>query len=632
MDVEKVRKFVELIGFYNREPSKRVFRVDRDCYVVFTGFSAIDVKPFVRIGYSNYIDKIKKYISNVVIAGGYLSSIKQELLQIKNDEFETNFIVPSSIYNVILKLLPSDLHHKVNVNVIDKSEESKEFSKVIKEITEKYKSYVLLYDDGNFAITFSGKKIFDLFSVMKNDLVSSKVLSLLSSKLYDVLPRDAIIKVGGNYVIRSSNGEILIATDEFDEKVFLKKPIPITTVKTVIGNEIVSLIDTIRLIHDRSRLRVFTVKSAYDDFKQFTLGINFVEVSDKINVISNLNITSSEGRYYIPLVDEDGRERNLVFSREGFMKNRIELDEGEYVLIRGFSKSKLNYFSTGLLIDDPAESDLGKEFDNIRTFIKQVFDKRIVLSDIKKEFELDNSRIINDRKRLEELLMVYDEVSNLPYSEKLNLLVKSEKLEGSDKEKEIKEFIKSIEEKGVFKLQEHAFSKEVSKKDRRFSFKINWKYVFVSFIVLFLLILGGVFITFRDSIYDLINPPTIEEEKISSIMSKLDNTYEPELTKIQNELGITITDYDIWVYVNKVAVINGYKPLTYKKPKKWEDPDWVYPGNKLKMLDDSIVVVRKNDNMWNISKRKIIEDYIKKNFNVTVKSRSGTNVYKVRKR
>jgi hypothetical protein len=54
---------------------------------------------------------------------------------------------------------------------------------------------------------------------------------------------------------------------------------------------------------------------------------------------------------------------------------------------------------------------------------------------------------------------------------------------------------------------------------------------------------------------------------------------------------------------------------------------------KLKLVDDTVITVRPGDNMWNISKRKLIEDYIKKNFAVvTVKSKSGTNTYYVKKR
>ncbi len=629
MDVERMKKFVDLVRFYNTEPSKRVFRVDRDCYVVFTGFSAFDEKPFIRIGYSRYLSKYKKYISNVVITAGYLSSLREEIEQIEKDEFETNFIVPSSIYNVILKFIHPDVHHKVNVNVIDKSGEVKEASKVLREISEKYKSYVLLYDNGNFAITFSGKKIFDLFSVMTNDLTTAKILNLFSSKLYDILPMNVVIKLGGNYVVRVKGGELLIATDEFNEKEFLKCPIPLTTVKTLVSNEVIPLIDTIRLIYDRSRLRVFTNKETYEDFRKFTLGIKFVEVSDKINVINNVNISSYEGgKYYIPLVDKDGAERKLVFSKSE-ESNRIELENMEYLVLDDFSKGSLKYISTNLLLMDPSDKSFRNEFNSLRDFIKSNFGKRVSMADLEKEFETDNLRIMRDRKRLEELIDLYSEVARLKYSDKLDLLVKIEKLEGTQKEKEIKELAQKVSDE-IPTVVETEVEDKVSKTKVEFPkfLGIDLRYLVIGGILLLLLVGAGVWFL-KDGIFDIMSS---EERRISEIVSTLENTYEPELTRIQNELGITITDYDIWVYVNKVAVINGYKPLTYKKPKRWEDPDWVYPGRKLKLVDGTEIVVRRGDNMWNISKRKIIEDYIKKNFVVTVKSRAGTNVYQVKRK
>ncbi|MCX8028577.1 MAG: hypothetical protein N2712_01090 [Brevinematales bacterium] len=632
-----IKKFVDLVRMYNNNPSQRVFRVDRDCYVVFTGFSALDEKPFIRIGYSTYIEKIKNHISNVIIASGYLSSLKEEIKQIESDEFETNFIVPSSINNVIIKFISPNLHHKVNVNVIDKYQEALESSKVLKEITQKYKTYVLLYDNGNFTITFSGKKIFDMFSSITNDLTTSKILNLLSSKLYHLLPQNAIIRVGGNYIIRSRSGEILIATEEFDEKEFLRSPIPLTTVKSIIGNDVISLIDTIRLIYNRNNLRVYTNRDTYEDFKKFTLGIKFVEISDRINLINNVNITSKDNKYSIPLVDNDGKEKNIVFGKSND-KNSIRLNNLDYVLLKDFSIKTTPYISTNILLKSPDEKDYENVFNSLKIQIKQIFNKNVTLSDILKEFEKDNNRIINDRKRLEELVSLYELVSSLPYSEKLKLIVKSEKLEGTKGEEEIQKLAKQISE--TSQKQEHQNiqieihsvknGKETKKQFKEHLFrKLGFRYLIIG-VVTFLLLVSGILLLNEVGIFE--RPLTEEESRITDIISKLEDTYEPELTKIQESLGIIITDYDIWVYVNKVAVINGYKPLTYRNPKKWEDPDWVYPGNKLKMVDGTEVMVRRNDNMWNISKRKIIEGYIKKNYNVTVKSRAGTNYYRVKKK
>ncbi|MCX8096219.1 MAG: hypothetical protein N3D81_01830 [Spirochaetes bacterium] len=659
MEDNKVRRFVELIRLYNSEPNKRVFRVDRDCYIITTIFSSIDDKPFLRIGYSDYIEKFKKDISSVVIAPGYISSLRKEIEQMEEDKYNTNFILPSSIYNVILKYLPSSLHHKINVNVIDRNEVGIKDSEVVKEISEKYKTYVLLYDNGNFAITFGGKKVFDLFSALTNDLTTSKILNLLSPKLYEILPINVVINIGGNYVIRSKSKDIMISTDEFDEKEFLKTPIPLTTVRSIVGNNVISLIDTIRLIYDRSSLRVFTNKEIYEDFKRFNLGIKFVEISDKIDIINNVNITTKkgDGKYSIPLVSKEGVKKELVFG-SSTDKNVILLQNLEYILLEDFSKGKVEYISTNLITKSPEDNDYDLEFSRLKDEIKEKFDKKMVLSDVQREFDKDNVRIKKDRERLEELVSLYEYVSSLPYSERVKLIVKSEKLEGTKKEEEIIKLAEKSsktspssdiqtpssskssaaqglgEGKSTINLKQPVSSETLSsdtpKGIRKGISRFNLKHAIVGLGVLIVLTTGILFLLLRDEISNWFL--TEKEREVIEIISNLDNTYEPELTHIQTNLGITITDYDIWIYVNKVAVLNGYKPLTYRNPQKWEDPDWVYPNMSLKMVDGSIVIVRTNDNMWNISKRKIIEDYIKKKYNVRVESRAGTNVYSIEKK
>lgn len=657
MEDNKVRRFVELIRLYNSEPSKRVFRVDRDCYVITTIFSSINEKPFIRIGYSEYTEKFKKHISSVVIAPGYISSLRREIQQIEEDEYNTNFIIPSSIHNVILKYLPPNLHHKVNVNVIDTSERVVEYNDIVKEISEKYKTYVLLYDNGNFTVTFGGKKVFDLFSSLTSDLTTSKILNLLSPKFYEILPINAVINIGGNYIIRSKSGEIMISTEEFDERQFLKTPIPLTTVKGIVGNNVISLIDTIRLVYDRSRLKIFTNKEIYDDFKKFNLGIRFVEISDKISIINNVNITSKEGKYRIPLASKGGTRNELVFG-SSTDKNVILLQNLEYMPLEDFSKGSLKYITTDLLTKSPEDGDYDLEFSRLKDEVKEKFDRNMVFLDVQKEFEKDNKRIISDRRRLEELVSLYEYVSSLPYPERVKLIVKSEKLEGTEKEGKIIELAEKsskissssdtqtssvstssvtqgFEESKSTSKPEQLISSATTSSDapkgvRKGISKFNLKYAIIGFGLLIVLTIGILFLLLRGEISKWFL--SREEREVIEIISNLENTYEPELTRIQTNLGITITDYDIWVYVNKVAVLNGYRPLTYRNPQKWEDPDWVYPNMTLKMVDGSVVTVRTNDNMWNISKRKIIEDYIKKKYSVRVESRAGTNVYSIEKK
>ncbi len=642
MDGEKIKKFIQLVKMYNEEPNKRVFRVDRDCYIIFTGFSALDEKPFIRIGYSRYIEKFKEYISNVIIAAGYLSSLKEEIRQIESEEHETNFIVPESIYNVVLKFLKPTSHHKVNVNVIDK-QTLEDTSSVLREISQKYKSYVLLYDNGNFAITFSGKKIFDMFSAINRDLTTSKFLFLTSNKTTDIYPPESVVKLGGIYTILTSSENIAVIGHKLDENKLIRSLYPTSKLKKVVGNNVIPLIDFIRLLNNRSAIKVYTTKDVYEDFKKFSLGIKFVDVSDKINVIKNINILSEKEKYYIPLKDNNGIENDLVMSEnKENLKNPIILEEEEIFLLNTFAKGKLAAITTDIFLIDPDEIEIERATKEFEANASKTFSRK-TLAEIIREFENDTNRIIRDRRRFEELVRVYEEIQYLSLSERADILVKTEKLEGTEKEKEIKSSIESKERETmsmkVNRIKEDIKLKTEAPKGKVKTRELILKNWWIIALVGLFLVLGSLTFVFRDTIKETLtrlileSQQTSEEKRITTILNKLEDTYEPELTKVQNELGITITDYDIWVYVNKVAIINGYKPLNYKKPKKWEDPDWIYPGMKLRLVDDTITIVRPGDNMWNISKRKLIEDYIRKNFAVvTVKSKAGTNTYYVKKR
>ncbi len=639
---DKYKYIAQKLKIFNENYSERVFRVDRDCYIIYTGSSPIDKKPFIRIGYSRYLEKIKKHISNVIIAAGYLSTLSKEIEEIESETHDTNFIVPESIYNVIKKLVKERYTHKININIIDKGYHEVNYSEVLKEISQKYKTFVLLYNDGNFGITFSGKKIFDMFSSTSRDMTTQKFLEMISAKMQKVLPENSIANIGNTYILETKDSETLISTSNSNPQRIVESLIPLKNVKTVIGNNVVSLIDTIRLVNDKKKLKVYTTKEIFDDFKKFSLGIKIVEVSENIEVIKNLNIKSQNSKYIIPLIDKNGHNNgNLVIGEEGKRKKEIlQLEEGEYMIIGDFKKNEIPKLLNEVFLHDPEEikDQISEIFENTKKRIAETLNIKVNLTEIEQEVYNDTQRIIKDRKRLEELLSTIEEIEEMNYKEKALVMSFMEKLDSEEKKKQIEEAIKQIEEEtkktttpipSLSKQKIESSQKEHPVKGKR-------KTVFERFsqIPLWIAVLLAVFlisIIGISSFYVYKNIIFLSDlnmnRKIQEIVDKLEDTYEPELTQIQNTLGITITDYDIWVYVNKVAILNGYKPLYIRKVSRSQDPNWVYPGKRLKMPDDTMVIVRKNDNMWNISKRKIIENYIKKHYKVILKSRVGTTEY-----
>ena len=71
-----------------------------------------------------------------------------------------------------------------------------------------------------------------------------------------------------------------------------------------------------------------------------------------------------------------------------------------------------------------------------------------------------------------------------------------------------------------------------------------------------------------------------------------------------------ITDPDIYKYVNKVAVKNGYRELSAREMKS-KNPDRIFPNDTFIMLDEQVVTVVNGDTLWDLAARKLIELDIK---------------------
>ena len=63
------------------EPESRIFRIGRECYVVYLGRERDDVKPFLRIGSTWDIpDEVHEAVSTTVITDDHLGSPLLEIL------------------------------------------------------------------------------------------------------------------------------------------------------------------------------------------------------------------------------------------------------------------------------------------------------------------------------------------------------------------------------------------------------------------------------------------------------------------------------------------------------------------------------------------------------------------------
>lgn len=67
---------------------------------------------------------------------------------------------------------------------------------------------------------------------------------------------------------------------------------------------------------------------------------------------------------------------------------------------------------------------------------------------------------------------------------------------------------------------------------------------------------------------------------------------------------VAISEADIHLAANEIAVINGYKDLDYRVF-TGNDPDWIYPGASLSLPDGSDYLIRRGDTIWFLAAREV---------------------------
>lgn len=205
------------------------------------------------------------------------------------------------------------------------------------------------------------------------------------------------------------------------------------------------------------------------------------------------------------------------------------------------------------------------------------------------------TRILNDRKRLNELLFLLknstvsvssdsDDLSDLKQrveERKESLIVNSDDLDFRNS----KDILGAPDAKtpaaGLLKKTEKLIKKPSSSK------RIFTKYA--GLIILLTFLAGAVY--YVAFFFERDPSETITPDR------------EAEIALIKYD--IHVADSEIFEYANTVAVINGYSPIpnaTFRE----KNPHWIYPGNIFELHDGETIVVKPGDTLWDISKQKII--------------------------
>lgn len=238
----------------------------------------------------------------------------------------------------------------------------------------------------------------------------------------------------------------------------------------------------------------------------------------------------------------------------------------------------------------------------------------------------------NERDRLKEFIEILDTEERLfEENEKkaLDDIFKNENVKKTANKVENKELIPddsfNAEEILSYEKSKHNKNTEYVKKK-----EFNFKFLKIIFLVLLILLLLSALsygiLNFAPKIYTYFKTLP-QKEVVDSIKDKyksenrdivVNNTAKDDNINNNTENFVKTSFYyrffmtiiDNINLTNVIAQKNGYEKMTppiLKKHLTGKDPDWIYPGNILKMPDNSEITVKKGDNMWDICEKYLLK-------------------------
>jgi len=116
----------------------------------------------------------------------------------------------------------------------------------------------------------------------------------------------------------------------------------------------------------------------------------------------------------------------------------------------------------------------------------------------------------------------------------------------------------------------------------------------------------------NDPSRELGNPTDEALVDSSSDVDKIDLDVAPRTVEeieayLNVENRVIITEVDIHLAANEIAVLNGFRDLDYRVF-TGEDPDWILPGNTLDLPNGDVYSIRKNDTIWFLAAREVRSD------------------------
>ena len=179
----------------------RLFIVDAECYIIFTGETTDDIKPFIRIGNWNDMPvELIPLIENIIITDSLIGNPSHEQFNIDVRHLPENRYIGSRIivnkFFDYQKIFGLDL---TNASVVDIEKDLPELSKE-KNISHKDQFIGVFYRNGNFKTLLNKNTIFDLNRIIEKPISWQNFHDLLSETYKNSVRYDGsgLVVIGHN--------------------------------------------------------------------------------------------------------------------------------------------------------------------------------------------------------------------------------------------------------------------------------------------------------------------------------------------------------------------------------------------------------------------------------------------------
>jgi len=165
-----------------KNDSDRLFIVDTECFIIFTGGSINDERPFIRIGtWYDLPVEIIPLVENIIVSDKILGNPSYEQFNIDVRHLEANrYIGGESILKRFLeyqRIFGLDL---TNVSLVNIEKDIPELSSE-KHVSHRDQFIGIFYSDGNIKIDHDRKNIFDLNTINRENLNNAEILDRIST-------------------------------------------------------------------------------------------------------------------------------------------------------------------------------------------------------------------------------------------------------------------------------------------------------------------------------------------------------------------------------------------------------------------------------------------------------------------